>query len=115
MCPTGADEETAAAVLVGRNKCGRTPEEEAALAASLAAEQSERNKSVAAQVAARQALLASATPAEKTSKTLAVFAAAIVDLRVDEAESVGYSAIAIKAAERNRSVVINRRGNILAA
>ena len=112
--PTGEAEEAAASLLVGLNECARTDSEEAALEAALAAKWAAKNAAAVERQHARAQLLAASAPAEKNSKTIAGFAALVPNLTAEEAESVGFSHIAIKAAEGNRAIVVNMRGHILA-
>lgn len=112
--PTGTVEEEAAALLVGLNECGRTQQEEAKLEAALAAKWNMKEAAAVERQQTRASLLASAAPAEKSSKTIAGFAAVVPQLTVEEAVSVGFDSIALKAAERNRAITTNYRGHIVA-
>ena len=112
--PTGDVEEAAASMLVGLNECGRTPEEEAALAAALAASQAAKDAAAVERQQTRAQLLAASAPAEKSSKTLAAYAAKVPQLTRDEAVSMGFDPISIICAEQSRAIVINRHGHILA-
>ena len=112
--PTGEVEEEAASMLVGLKECGRTQLEEAALEAELAASQAAKNAAAAERQAKRTQLLAASAPAEKTGKTIAAFSAKVPNLTAEEAESVGFSHIAINAAKLNRAISVNRHGHILA-
>ena len=112
--PTGDVEEEAAALMVGLNECGRTPLEEEALEAAFAASIARKNAAEVERQKTRAQLLSSSAPAEKSSKTLAAFAALVPQLTRDEAVEVGFDSIAIFCAEKvDRYVVVNRHGHIL--
>ncbi len=112
--PTGEAEEEAAGLLEGLNECGRTDSEEAALEAELAASQAAKDAVAVERQQTRSQLLAVSAPAEKSGKTIAGFAAIVPNLTAEEAVSVGFDPISIKAAERNRAIFVNRHGHIVA-
>ena len=112
--PTGEVEEEAAVLLVGLNACGRTDSEEAALEAALAAKWAMKEAAAVERQHARAQLLAASAPDEKSSKTIAAFAALVPQLTKEEAVAIGFDPISIKVAESNRAIVVNKFGHILA-
>ena len=112
--PTGEVEEEAAVLLVGLNACGRTQLEEDALEAALAAKWAMKEAAAVERQHARAQLLAASAPDEKSSKTIAAFAAKVPQLTREEAISVGFDQFDILCAERSRVVFTNRFGHILA-
>ena len=112
--PCGEVEEEAAGLLVGLDECGRTPQEEAALESALAAARAAKNAAAVERQQTRAALLAASAPDEKSSKTIAAFAAKVPQLTREEAISVGFDQFDILCAERSRVVFTNRFGHILA-
>ena len=112
--PTGREEEEAAGMLAGLNECGRTEQEEAALEAELAAKWAVKEAAAVERQQTRAQLLTTSAPDEKSSKTLAAFAAMVPQLTAEEAVSVGFDPISILAAKGNRAVVVNKYGHIVA-
>jgi len=108
--PATADEEAAEALLAPLRP---TEEQEAASEAAYMALLAKRSQARETAAAARREVVAAACPSEKTSATLAAFAAAVPALRVEEAEAVGFGSIAIMSAEKKGLVVITRHGQIL--